>query len=143
MTTLTVKKMHEDAIIPKYQTKGAAGFDLHSVEDVTIQAGETAMVNIGLSFGIPHGYEGQVRPRSGMAAKHSVTVLNSPGTIDSDYRDSVKVILINHGRTGYVIKKGDRIAQMIISEAKQVDFKEVISLTDTERGFGGFGSTGK
>ena len=138
-----IKKLHPDAIVPKYQTAGAAGVDLCSVEDVTIGEGDKALVATGLSMAIPQGWEGQVRPRSGLAAKSALTVLNSPGTIDSDYRGEVKVILINHGHGVFHVRKGDRIAQMVFALVGRAEFAEVEALESTDRGAGGFGSTGK
>ena len=138
-----IKKVHPDAIIPKYQTAGAAGVDLCSIEDVSIGEGDKALVATGLSMAIPQGWEGQVRPRSGLAAKSALTVLNTPGTIDSDYRGEVKVILINHGHGVFHVRKGDRIAQMVFTPVAQADFAEVEDLEFTDRGAGGFGSTGK
>jgi dUTP pyrophosphatase len=138
-----IKKVHPDAIIPKYQTAGAAGVDLCSVEDVTVGEGDKALVATGLSMAIPLGWEGQVRPRSGLAAKSALTVLNSPGTIDSDYRGEVKVILVNHGRGAFYVRKGDRIAQMVFTPVAQASFVETDELESTDRGAGGFGSTGK
>jgi dUTP pyrophosphatase len=138
-----IKKVHPDAIIPKYQTAGAAGVDLCSIEDVSIGEGDKALVATGLSMAIPQGWEGQVRPRSGLAAKSALTVLNTPGTIDSDYRGEVKVILINHGHGVFHVRKGDRIAQMVFTPVAQADFAEVEDLESTDRGAGGFGSTGK
>ncbi len=132
------------AIIPEYKTAGAAGADLCAFLDnpLTIPAGKFAMVPTGLFFEIPEGYEVQVRPRSGLAAKNGVTVLNTPGTIDSDYRGEIKVILINLGTTDFTINNGDRIAQMILAPVTQAAFKISDSLSETERGQGGFGSTG-
>lgn len=138
-----IKKIHPDAVVPKYQTAGAAGVDLCSVEDVTIGEGDKALVATGLSMAIPHGWEGQVRPRSGLAAKSALTVLNSPGTIDSDYRGEVKVILVNHGHGVFHVRKGDRIAQMVFALVGRAEFAEVEDLESTDRGAGGFGSTGK
>ena len=137
------KKLHEDAVIPKYQTEGSAGFDLVSVEEHYIGPGETAVVGTGLAFQIPLGYEMQVRPRSGLAAKHGITVLNAPGTIDSDYRGEVKVILHNTNRTSSVrLEKGDRIAQGVVQLITTAQFVEVEELSASSRGAGGFGSTG-
>ena len=132
------------AIIPEYKTAGAAGADLCALlnEPLTIPAGKFAMVPTGLFFEIPEGYEVQVRPRSGLAAKNGVTVLNTPGTIDSDYRGEIKVILINLGDADFTINSGDRIAQMIIAPVTQAKFTITESLSETERGTGGFGSTG-
>lgn len=132
------------AILPSYQTAGAAGADLcaYLPEPVVLAPGQRAMVPTGLSFAIPSGYEIQVRPRSGLAAKNGITVLNSPGTIDSDYRGEVKVILINLGTENFTISHGDRIAQMVVAPVVQAQFQVVESLSATERGQGGFGSTG-
>ena len=132
------------AIIPEYKTSGAAGADLCALldEPLVIPAGSSAMVPTGLFFEIPVGYEVQVRPRSGLAAKNGVTVLNSPGTIDSDYRGEIKVILINLGAADFTINSGDRIAQMVIAPVTQASFTLTDSLSETERGTGGFGSTG-
>lgn len=132
------------AILPSYQTVGAAGADLcaYLPEPVVLAPGQRAMVPTGLSFAIPSGYEIQVRPRSGLAAKNGITVLNSPGTIDSDYRGEVKVILINLGTENFTISHGDRIAQMVVAPVVQAQFQVVESLSATERGQGGFGSTG-
>ena len=132
------------AIIPEYKTAGAAGADLCAMLEapLTIPAGRSAMVPTGLFFEIPEGYEVQVRPRSGLAAKNGVTVLNTPGTIDSDYRGEIKVILINLGTDDFTINNGDRIAQMIIAPVIQASFSITDSLSETQRGSGGFGSTG-
>ena len=134
----------QGAIIPEYKTAGAAGADLCALLEspLTIPAGKFAMVPTGLFFEIPEGYEVQVRPRSGLAAKNGVTVLNTPGTIDSDYRGEIKVILINLGDKDFTINSGDRIAQMIVAPVTQASFTKVESLSETERGAGGFGSTG-
>ena len=132
------------AVIPEYKTKGAAGADLCALLEspLTIPAGKFAMVPTGLFFEIPEGYEVQVRPRSGLAAKNGVTVLNTPGTIDSDYRGEIKVILINLGTSDFTVNSGDRIAQMIVAPVTQAQFEITKSLSETERGAGGFGSTG-
>ena len=133
------------AVVPEYKTAGAAGADICAFlsEPVTIKKGERAMIGTGLSFSIPFGYEIQVRPRSGLAAKNGVTVLNTPGTIDSDYRGEVKVILINLGSEDFVAKNGDRIAQIVVAPVTLARFEKVSALDETERGSGGFGSTGK
>jgi dUTP pyrophosphatase len=138
-----VKILSADAVIPKYQTSEAAGFDLHSVDEKTIKAGERDVVKTGLAVALPKGYELQVRPRSGLALKNGITVLNTPGTVDSDYRGELMVILLNTSKEDFVIKKGDRIAQAVIKEILQADFAVVDELDSTERGSGGFGSTGK
>ncbi len=142
---INVKVLAEcGAIIPQYQTLEAAGADICAfvAESITLKSGEFAMIPTGLKFEIPTGYEIQVRPRSGLAAKFGVTVLNSPGTIDSDYRGEVKIILINHGKNDFVINNGERIAQLILSPVMHVQFTQQENLTETERGNGGFGSTG-
>lgn len=133
------------AVVPEYKTAGAAGADICALVDspVTIPAGKYAMIPTGLFFEIPEGYEVQIRPRSGLAAKNGVTVLNTPGTIDSDYRGEIKVILINLGEKDFIINSGDRIAQMIIAPVTQTSFEIADFLSDTDRGTGGFGSTGR
>ena len=132
------------AVLPSYKTKGAAGADICACieTDVVIRVGERVMVPTGLFFEIPQGYEVQVRPRSGLAVKNGVTCLNTPGTIDSDYRGEVKVILINLGQKPFTVKNGDRIAQIVVSPVEQASFCKVDVLSSTERGEGGFGSTG-
>ncbi len=147
MSTLRVYKMRANAVIPRYETKGAAGMDLAACLDapVVIAPGETARVPTGLQVALPAGQEGQIRPRSGLAARHGVTVLNAPGTIDEDYRGEVQVLLINHGSAPFTIESGDRIAQLIVAQVTRVDIDVVndeTGLGGTERGLGGFGSTG-
>lgn len=146
MNKITVKCVaSKGAIVPEYKTAGAAGADLYAFLDspVTILPGKSAMIPTGLFFEIPEGYEIQVRPRSGLAAKNGVTVLNTPGTIDSDYRGEIKVILINLGDKEFVVNNGERIAQMVIAPVIQAAFEITENLSQTERGAGGFGSTGK
>jgi dUTP pyrophosphatase len=128
--------------LPARATAGAAGADLVSAEETTIAPGQVHAVATGIAIAIPEGYEGQVRPRSGLALKHGVTVLNAPGTIDADYRGEVKVILINHGREPFRIARGDRIAQLVVAPVTSTRFDRVEALIDTARGSGGFGSTG-
>ena len=128
--------------LPAYATDGAAGMDVVSAEDVAIAPGARHAVATGLSMAIPAGYEIQVRPRSGLALKHGITVPNTPGTIDSDYRGELKVILINHGPDIFDIRRGDRVAQLVVSPVIQGSWHEVEELDDTARGQGGFGSTG-
>jgi dUTP pyrophosphatase len=130
------------APLPAYQTSGAAGLDIASAECVTIWPGGRALVSTGWAIAIPEGFEGQIRPRSGLAKKHGITVLNTPGTIDSDYRGEVMVLLINHSKEPYTVRPGDRIAQLIIAPVTRVELVEVATLDDTKRGEGGFGSTG-
>lgn len=132
--------------VPKMQTAGAAGCDLQAAvaneEVLTILPGKWALVPCGFAISLPEGFEAQVRPRSGLAAKFGVTVLNAPGTIDADYRGEIKVILINHGEAPFEIRRGDRIAQMVVAAVTQVRFEVATSLQDTGRGADGFGSTG-
>ncbi|MBO7612258.1 MAG: dUTP diphosphatase [Treponema sp.] len=134
----------EGAVLPVYKTSGAAGADVCAFlkEDIVIHHGEYTLVPTGLYFEIPHGYEIQVRPRSGLAFKNGVTVLNTPGTIDSDYRGELKVLLVNLGKEDFTVKNGDRIAQIILAPVTQADFVQAEFLSQTERGEGGFGSTG-
>lgn len=137
----------ESLPLPAYQTNDAAGLDLMAAvsdsEPMTLAAGQYALVPTGLAIALPPGYEAQVRPRSGLAAKHGITVLNSPGTIDADYRGEIKVILVNHGQAAFVIKRGERIAQMVIAPVVQAGLVPVAELSSTDRGAGGFGSTGR
>lgn len=128
---------------PLYATPGSAGCDLVASEEVTFPPGNWASVSTGLHLEIPRGYVAQVCPRSGLALKHGLTVLNSPGIIDSDYRGEIKVLLINHNSLRYTVKKGDRIAQLVFMPVVHADMKHVETLSSTERGEGGFGSTGK
>ena len=130
------------AIMPSYQTSGSAGLDLHCLEDFEINPGGRTLVPTGISIAIPAGYEGQVRPRSGLALKHGITLVNSPGTIDSDYRGELRVIMINLGAEPVSFKSGDRIAQLVISKFEKAELVPVMSLDQTQRGEGGFGSTG-
>ena len=131
-----------DLPLPQYATAGAAGMDVVSAEDVTIPPGGRHAVASGLALAIPPGYEVQVRPRSGLALKHGISVPNAPGTIDSDYRGELKVILINHGAKSFAILRGDRIAQLVIAPVTRAAWVEVDELDETARGEGGFGSTG-
>lgn len=146
MNNINVKIMaSEGAVIPEYKTSGAAGADVYALVEkpVVIPSGKFAMIPTGLFFEIPEGYEIQVRPRSGLAAKNGVTVLNTPGTIDSDYRGELKILLINLGEEDFTINNHDRIAQIIIASVTQAAFIPSSELSDTERGTGGFGSTGR
>ncbi len=129
---------------PAYQTEGSAGADLSAAitEPVTIEPGHRALVPTGFSMSIPRGFEGQIRPRSGLALRHGVTVLNAPGTVDSDYRGEVKVLLVNLGHEAFVVRPGDRIAQLIVAPVVRARFELVSELDDTDRGGGGYGSTG-
>ena len=128
--------------LPEYATAGAAGMDVVSAEDVTIAPGARHAVSTGLAMAIPPGYEIQVRPRSGLALKHGITVPNTPGTIDSDYRGELKAILINHGSEPFAIHRGDRVAQLVLAPVTRAAWEEVDELDETARGAGGFGSTG-
>lgn len=146
MNTCKIKIVAENGVkIPEYQTKGSAGCDICAFleSDMILKSGEYGMVPTGIKMAIEDGFEVQVRPRSGLAAKNGVTVLNTPGTIDSDYRGEVKVILINLGKNDFVIHNGDRIAQLVCAPVTQAVFESVESLDATERGEGGFGSTGR
>jgi dUTP pyrophosphatase len=144
MIEISIRRLaHGEGLpLPAYETSGAAGMDLRAAEAVTLKAGARCLMPTGLSIALPEGYEAQVRPRSGLAVKHGVTVLNAPGTIDSDYRGEIKVPLINHGEEDFIIARGDRIAQMIISPVMRIGWKEVENLGETARGTGGFGSSG-
>ena len=132
-----------DLPLPAYATAGAAGLDLRAAAALTLKPGARALVPTGLAIALPEGFEAQVRPRSGLAVRNGVTVLNAPGTIDADYRGEIQVPLINHGQEDFVIARGDRIAQMVIARVEQVDLVEVTALDGTVRGTGGFGSSGK
>lgn len=137
------KKTNKNAIIPTYAKEGDSCCDLYAIEDVTIVPGKRRLIDTGIAIELSRGFEAQIRPRSGNAWKHGVTVLNAPGTIDYGYRNSIKVMLINHGENYFVIKKGDRIAQMKFSPTYKGHFIEIDKLSDSERGIGGFGSTGR
>ena len=139
---LKVRKIINNAIIPHYAHPGDAGLDLFSTQQTVIQPGESCMIKTGISIELPPGTEGQVRPRSGLALKHSITILNSPGTIDEGYRGEVGVILINHGKEPFPITSGMKIAQLVIKPVITVTVVEVNELSSTQRGTGGFGSTG-
>jgi dUTP pyrophosphatase len=140
-----LRRLRPDAVIPRYMSSRAAGLDLCAAidESIVLAPGAAAAVGTGLAMAIPAGYEGQVRPRSGLAKNQQVTVLNAPGTIDSDFRGHCMVLLINHGREPFTIASGDRIAQLVIAPVVQAELVEVDSLDETERGAGGFGSTGR
>jgi dUTP pyrophosphatase len=129
--------------LPAYESSGAAGMDLRAAENAALKPGARYLMPTGLAIALPHGFEAQVRPRSGLAVNHGLSVLNAPGTIDSDYRGEIKVPLINHGEAEFVIRRGDRIAQMVIAPIVQVRITEVDSLDETARGAGGFGSSGR
>ena len=137
------KLLHPDAMPPIFQTLGSVGADLYSIDTTTILGGCTKLIHTGIALEIPYGYEGQIRPRSGNALNHGYTVLNTPGTIDSDYRGEIGVLIFNSGRDYVQIKKGDRIAQLVIKKVPMVIFEEVEELNDSNRGRNGFGSTGR
>lgn len=144
MVALKIQRLHQAAILPRYMTAGSAGMDLSAAVDEPLRLGpgQTALVPTGLAIELPPGHEGQVRPRSGLAAKHGVTVLNAPGTIDADYRGEVKVLLVNLGREPVQIVAGMRVAQLVVAPVVRVELHEVDELGGTVRGAGGFGHTG-
>ncbi|HZK34004.1 MAG TPA: dUTP diphosphatase [Bacillota bacterium] len=139
---LKIKKLHENAIPPKYAHLGDAGMDLFSASDLSIEPGEAKLVPTGIAMELPKGTEGQVRPRSGLALKYQITVLNSPGTIDEGYRGELGVIIINHGKGVFHVKAGMKIAQLVIQKVLRVKIEEHSCLSDSQRDQGGFGSTG-
>ena len=145
MVKVLVKKLNSKVKLPSYKTEGSSGMDLIAFVDkpIEIKPNNSALIPTGLSIAIPEDCEVQIRPRSGLAAKSNISVLNTPGTIDSDYRGELKVILFNHGNKQFIVKNNERIAQMVLTPILKVDFEEVESLPDTVRGAGGFGSTGK
>jgi dUTP pyrophosphatase len=140
--TLAFKRIHPDAVLPAYAHEGDAGMDVRSVADVVVAPGGRALVPTGLVMLLPPGYEAQVRPRSGLALKHGVTVLNTPGTIDSGYRGEVGVILANFGDSEFHVGKGDKIAQIVVAPVTRAEVVESDTVDSTDRGAGGFGSTG-
>jgi dUTP pyrophosphatase len=137
-----IKKLHPDAIMPSYAHEGDSGMDIYSVEDKYIIRGESELIKCGISTEFPIGYEIQVRPKSGLALKNGLTVLNTPGTIDAGYRGELCVILMNHGLGGYEVKKGQKVAQIVVAPVIHAELELVDELSDTERAEGGFGSTG-
>ena len=141
---LFIKKLQSDIEIPKYMTEGSAGMDLCAAveNDIILKKGEIKLIPTGIAISIEKGYEAQIRPRSGLAIKHGISLVNTPGTIDSDYRGEINIIMINFGQDDFLIKRGDRIAQMVINKIETPSIIEVESLDDTLRGKGGFGSTG-
>src|SRR3989344_939934 len=143
MPTLKFKKLREDAVIPSYAHPGDAGMDLCSAEDFILEPKKRKLISTGLSVEIPVGYEIQTRPRSGLAIKNGISLVNSPVTIDAGYRGEIGIIIINHGEENFEIKKGDRIAQAVMNKIENAEIIEVDKLGDSERGAGGFGSTGK
>ena len=144
MTEILIKRLSDKVVLPKYETEGSSGLDLaaHINESVEIKPGSTAIIPTGLAVSIPKNFEIQIRPRSGLAAKNQITVLNTPGTIDADYRGELKVILINLGAKSFLVENGARIAQIVLCPVVKANLKEVKTLDDTKRGSGGFGSTG-
>ena len=144
MTKILIKRLSKKVSLPRYETSGSSGMDLAANIDANfnIDPGKTAIIPTGLALSIPRGFEVQIRPRSGLAAKQKISVLNTPGTIDADYRGEIKVILINLGQETFKVEKGLRIAQMVVCPVVQAQLKEVDDLNETERGKGGFGSTG-
>ena len=144
MTKLLIKRFSKNVIIPKYETSGSSGMDIAAYikENIEINPSEKAIVPTGFSLSIPKGFEVQIRPRSGLAAKNDISVLNTPGTIDADYRGEIKVILINLGKKKFIVENGLRVAQMIMCPVVQAKIEEVEELSSTDRGSGGFGSTG-
>lgn len=144
MTKILIKKLSDKASLPKYETPGSAGMDIAACLDdnIVIRPGDSKIIPTGISLSIPRGFEVQIRPRSGLAAKRNITVLNTPGTIDSDYRGEIKVILINLSKIEFCVENTMRIAQMVVCPVTQVDLEEAIELDKTKRGSDGFGSTG-
>ena len=139
---LIFKKLNPDAIIPSFAQPSDAGMDLYAIEDKEILATETALIGTGLAIQLPENTEAQVRPKSGLALKHSLTVLNTPGTIDEGYRGEIGVILINHGKHSYYVTKGQKIAQLVVKPTLRLEIEVHDNLSTTQRGAGGFGSTG-
>ena len=144
MTKILIKRLSKQVSLPKYETSGSSGMDLAANIDtnINIDPGKSAIIPTGLALSIPKGFEVQIRPRSGLAAKQKISGLNTPGTIDADYRGEIKVILINLGEEPFKVEKGLRVAQMVVCPIVQAQLKEVDDLSETERGKGGFGSTG-
>ena len=145
MVKVLIKKLNPEVEMPNYKTPGASGMDLMAIIDkqIKIAPNSSCLIPTGISIAFSNEYEIQIRPRSGLAAKNSITVLNTPGTIDSDYRGEIKIILFNHGAKDFVINNKDRVAQMILMPVHKIELEEVENLPDTVRGMGGFGSTGK
>ena len=145
MIKVLIKRLSKEISLPKYETIGSSGMDLRAnlEKEISISSGKSEIIPTGISVSIPEEFEIQIRPRSGLAAKQKVTVLNSPGTIDSDFRGEIKVILINLGKNDFAIRNGDRIAQMVLCPVSKAKLYEIDDLSETDRGSGGFGSTGK
>ena len=144
MTEILIKRLSDKVVLPKYETEGSSGLHLaaHINENIEIKPGSTAIIPTGIAVSIPKNFEIQIRPRSGLAAKNQISVLNTPGTIDADYRGELKVILINLSAKSFLVENGARIAQMVLCPVVKANLKEVKTLEDTKRGSGGFGSTG-
>jgi len=142
--TIKIKKLEDYAKIPKYMTNDSSGMDLYACisDSIVIKPMERKLIPTGISISLPTGYEAQIRPRSGLAIKHGITILNTPGTIDADYRGEIKIILINLSNKNFIVENGDRIAQMIINKVEKAEFHLVSELDTSSRGAGGFGSTG-
>ena len=145
MAKVLIKRLNPDVVLPTYKTNGASGMDLMAFieEPIKIEPNSSHLVPTGLSVAFSEDYEVQIRPRSGLAVKNNITVLNTPGTIDSDYRGEIKIILFNHGKEDFIINNKDRVAQMILTPVTKMELEEMDNLPDTLRGEGGFGSTGK
>ena len=145
MVKVLIKKLNPSVQLPIYKTSGASGMDLMAFieKPINLESGKSCLVSTGLSVAFPKGYEIQIRPRSGLAAKNNISVLNTPGTIDSDYRGELKIILFNHGNKRFVINKNDRVAQMVLTPISKMELEEINELPESIRGEGGFGSTGK
>jgi len=142
MISIKIKKIKENAVIPKYAHEGDAGVDLYSTEDYLLKPGERILVSTGIQIAIPKGYEAQIRPKSGLALKEGLSIVNTPGTIDSPYRGEICIIAINLGQQDIKIEAGKKVAQMVFNKIEEAGFEEVDELDDTKRGAGGFGSTG-
>jgi len=142
MVEIKVKKLRDDAILPNYAHNGDAGMDVYSCESYTLQSLERKLFPTGLAFEVPKGFEMQIRPKSGLAFNHGISIVNTPGTLDSTYRGELGIILINTDKEPYEVKKGQKIAQIIIAKYEEAEIKQVDELSETERGEGGFGSTG-
>ena len=139
---LKIKKLNPEAILPSYAHKGDAGMDLFSIKDYILKPGERVFIETGLAFEIEEGYEIQIRPRSGLALKYGLSIVNSPGTVDSGYRGPINIILINHGQETFTVNKGDKVAQAVLNKIEKAEIEEVSELSESQRGDGGFGSTG-
>ena len=139
-----ISQLTNDVPLPTYATQGSAGMDIYAAvtDEMIVKAGETTLIPTGFSMEIPVGFEAQIRPRSGLALKHNIGLMNSPGTIDSDYRGEVKIVFTNYGKNDFTVKRGDRIAQMVVAQYERVEWEETHQLSETARGSGGFGHTG-